>query len=68
MGIGTDELDDFNDIDEFEIQDDLEPPVEPQDPDESVEDPSQGPNNKDDEEDFIITLWSILSSILLIFI
>ena len=57
MGIGTDELDDFNDIDEFEsVQDDLEPPVEPQDPDDPVENPSQEPSNKDDEEDFIITL------------
>ena len=57
MEIGTDELDDFNDIDEFEsIQDDLEPPVEPQDTDGSIEDPSQEPSNKDDEEDFIITL------------
>ena len=57
MAIGTDELDDFNDIDEFEpIQDDPEPSVEPQDPDEPVEDPSQEPSNKDDGEDFIVTL------------
>ena len=57
MAIGTNELDDFNDIDEFEpIQDDPEPPVEPQDPDEPVEDPSQEPSNKDDGEDFIVTL------------
>ena len=54
MAIGTDELDDFNDIDEFEpIQDDPEPPV---DPDVSVEDPNQEPSNKDDGEDFIVTL------------
>ena len=57
MAIGTDELDDFNDIDEFDlIQDDPEPPVEPQDPDEPVEDPSQELSNKDDGEDFIVTL------------
>lgn len=57
MAIGTDDLNDFNDIDEFEpIQDDLEPPVEPQSPDESVEDPSQESSNKDDGEDFIVTL------------
>lgn len=57
MAIGTDELDDFNDIDEIEsVQDSLEPPVELQDPDESIEDPSQEPSNKDNEEDFIVTL------------
>ena len=57
MEIGTDELDDFNDIDEFEsIQDDPEPPMEPQDPDESVEDHSQEPSNEDNGEDFIVTL------------
>lgn len=57
MEIGTDDLNVYNDIDEFDpIQDDPEPPVEPQDPDESVEDPSQEPSNKDDGEDFIVTL------------
>lgn len=57
MEIGTDDLNVYNDIDEFDpIQDDPEPLVEPQDPDESVEDPSQEPSNKDDGEDFIVTL------------
>ena len=55
MEIGTNELNDFNDIDEFEpTQDNLEPPVESQDADEFVENPSQEQNK--DEEDFIVTL------------
>ena len=50
----------FDDIDEFDpIQDELEPSVEPQDPDAFIDGPSQEPSNKDDgdnEEDFIVTL------------
>ena len=55
MPIGTDDLDDFNDIDEFEpVQDNQEPPVEHTE--EVVEDSEQESRNTDEQEDFIATL------------
>ena len=57
MEIRTDDLNDFNDIDDFDpTQGDLEPSTEPTDPSEPIEDPDKDPSNKEDEEDFIVTL------------
>ena len=56
MAIGTDELDDFNDIDELESnQDDIQSSIDTNDTQEDIESPTYEQNNGDHEEDFMIT-------------
>ena len=57
MEIRNDDLNDFNDIDDFDPTEDvIDSNPEPQSSDEPLEDPNPEPSNRDIEEDFIVTL------------